>query len=203
MVRPNLPNQLTIARCVLAIVFVVFMSFTHWLNYALAYITFLLATITDYWDGKIARRTQTVTKFGQLIDPVADKVLMVSAFIMLMKLEELKIPGWCVVVILTRELLVTGLRAFAAVEGTVIPADPYGKVKTVLQMTYVFVFLFIATLRRFLLDIPTTLISAERIYSYDTIVSSASLIAIMLVAFYTLFSGLEILWKNKQILYTQ
>jgi CDP-diacylglycerol--glycerol-3-phosphate 3-phosphatidyltransferase len=112
----NLPNQLSIARCILAIVFVVFMSFTHWINFAIAYIIFIIAAITDYCDGKIARQSKTVTKFGQLIDPIADKVLMVAAFIMMMKLDELRIPGWCVVVILAREFLVTGVRAIAAAD---------------------------------------------------------------------------------------
>ncbi len=84
----NLPNQLSIARCILAIVFVFFMSFTHWLSFAIAYIVFILAAITDYWDGKIARQTKSITKFGQLIDPIADKVLMVAAFVMMMKLDE-------------------------------------------------------------------------------------------------------------------
>ncbi|HOL19953.1 MAG TPA: CDP-diacylglycerol--glycerol-3-phosphate 3-phosphatidyltransferase [Candidatus Hydrogenedens sp.] len=196
----NLPNQISIARCFLAIVFVVFMSFTHWISFSLAYVTFTCAAITDYWDGKIARQTKSVTKFGQLIDPVADKVLMVAAFIMMMKLEELKIPGWCVVVILAREFLVTGIRALAAADGNIIPADPWGKLKTVLQMVYVFVFLLLATTRRFLLDVPLPCIPEDMIQWGDPWLAQASLIAIIFVSFYTLYSGFELIWKNWQSL---
>jgi len=192
----NLPNQLSIARCILAIVFVFFMSFTHWLSFAIAYIIFILAAVTDYWDGKIARQTKSITKFGQLIDPIADKVLMVAAFIMMMKLEELKIPGWCVVIILAREFLVTGIRTLVAVDGNIIPADPWGKLKTVLQMTYVIVFLFLATARRLFLDIPFSFMPENVIKSYDPILEKASIFFMIFISIYTLYSGCEILWKN-------
>lgn len=192
----NLPNQLSIARCILAIVFVFFMSFTHWIPFIVAYIIFILAAITDYWDGKIARQTKSITKFGQLIDPIADKVLMVAAFIMMMKLEELKIPGWCVVIILAREFLVTGIRTLAAADGTIIPADPWGKLKTVLQITYVIIFLLLATLRRFLLDVPFPSLPETVIKSYDPLLAKTSLIFMMLISIYTLYSGCEIVWKN-------
>ncbi|HOV32621.1 MAG TPA: CDP-diacylglycerol--glycerol-3-phosphate 3-phosphatidyltransferase [Candidatus Hydrogenedens sp.] len=192
----NLPNQLSIARCILAIIFVVFMSFTHWITFAIAYLIFIIAAITDYCDGKIARQRKTVTKFGQLIDPVADKVLMVAAFIMMMKLDELKIPGWCVVVILAREFLVTGVRAIAAADGNIIPADPWGKLKTVFQMCYVFIFLFLATVRRFLLDVSFSSIPSEKVKSFDPLLGNFSLILIIFVSIYTLYSGTELLWKN-------
>jgi len=172
------------------------MSFTHWIPFAIAYIIFILAAITDYWDGKIARQTKSITKFGQLIDPVADKVLMVAAFIMMMKLEELKIPGWCVVIILAREFLVTGIRTLAAVDGNIIPADPWGKLKTVLQMTYVIVFLFLATARRFFLDVPFPFMPEDMTKSYDPLLAKASLTFMMFIAVYTFYSGCEILWKN-------
>lgn len=192
----NLPNQLSIARCILAIVFVLFMSFTHWIPFAIAYVIFIIAAITDYWDGKIARQTKSITKFGQLIDPIADKVLMVAAFVMMMKLEELKIPGWCVVIIFAREFLVTGIRTLAAADGTIIPADPWGKLKTVLQMTYVIIFLFLATARRFFLDVPFSFMPENVIKLYDPLLGKASLVFMMFIAIYTLYSGCEILWKN-------
>ncbi|HOQ33139.1 MAG TPA: CDP-diacylglycerol--glycerol-3-phosphate 3-phosphatidyltransferase [Candidatus Hydrogenedens sp.] len=192
----NLPNQLSIARCILAIIFVFFMSFTHWIPFAIAYIIFIIAAITDYWDGKIARQTKSITKFGQLIDPIADKVLMVAAFVMMMKLEELKIPGWCVVIIFAREFLVTGIRTLAAADGTIIPADPWGKLKTVLQMTYVIAFLFLATARRFFLDVSFSFMPENMIKLYDPLLGKTSLVFMMFIAIYTLYSGCEILWKN-------
>ena len=101
----NLPNQLTMARCALTAVFVALMSFEHTAAYLAAYIVFTAAAITDYYDGKIARRDNLITNFGKLMDPVADKILMVAAFIMLMGVRELHIPGWTVVAILAREFL--------------------------------------------------------------------------------------------------
>lgn len=192
----NLPNQLSIARCILAIIFVLLMSFTHWVSFLLAYFVFTSAAITDYWDGKIARRTKSVTKFGQLIDPIADKILMVAAFVMMMKLEELKIPGWCVVLIFAREFLVTGIRTVAAAEGNIIPADPWGKLKTALQMSYVFVFLLVATLRRFYLDMEFKFYSDNILETFDYWLGRASLISIILISVYTMYSGVEIIWKN-------
>ena len=140
----NLPNQLTIARCFMAVVFVGLMSFQNFFSYTLAYVVFIVAAITDYYDGKIARERGLVTNFGKLLDPVADKVLLTSAFIMMMKMPELRVPGWAIVVILAREFLVTGARSLAAAEGEVIAASATGKTKTVLQLVYVFTILFFA-----------------------------------------------------------
>jgi CDP-diacylglycerol--glycerol-3-phosphate 3-phosphatidyltransferase len=119
----NLPNKLTIARCIMTVFFVGLMSFENFYCYFAAYLVFTVAAITDYYDGKIARERGLVTNFGKLLDPVADKVLLTSAFIMLMKVPELKVPGWAVVVILAREFLVTGARALAAADGEVIAAN--------------------------------------------------------------------------------
>ncbi|MEK7795706.1 MAG: CDP-diacylglycerol--glycerol-3-phosphate 3-phosphatidyltransferase, partial [Candidatus Hydrogenedentota bacterium] len=130
----NLPNRLTIARLVLVPVFVVLMSIDHVATYALAYITFTAASLTDYYDGKIARRRGMITAFGKLIDPLADKVLMTAAFVMAMKVPGLNVPGWTIVAILAREFLVTGARSLAASDGTVIAASSWGKAKTVIQM---------------------------------------------------------------------
>ena len=125
----NLPNQLTVARFIMALVFVVLMSFHHVVAQSLGYLLFIAATITDFYDGKIARDRNLVTNFGKLLDPVADKVLVVAAFIMLMKNPYLSVPGWTVVAILAREFLITGARSLAASEGVVIAANKWGKTK--------------------------------------------------------------------------
>ncbi|MBI2431583.1 MAG: CDP-diacylglycerol--glycerol-3-phosphate 3-phosphatidyltransferase [Candidatus Hydrogenedentes bacterium] len=159
--------------------------------------------VTDYYDGKIARERGLVTNFGKLLDPVADKVLITSAFIMMMKVPELMIPGWTIVVILAREFLVTGARALAAAEGEVIAANVSGKTKTVFQLVYVFTFLFFAMAFRFLDLFP-------RIWdyapggreSYVTVIGYMSLVAMVLVALYTVYSGIhfaQVNWKTLKL----
>ena len=98
----NLPNTLTVARCILAGIFVVLMSFDHSLCYFIAYIVFVLAALTDYYDGKIAREQNLITNFGKLLDPVADKILMVAGFIMRMRVPDLSIPAWAGIAMLAR-----------------------------------------------------------------------------------------------------
>ena len=144
----NLPNRLTMARLVMAFLFVGLMSVDHVATYAAAYLVFIAATITDYYDGKIARERGLVTNFGKLLDPVADKVLLVGAFVILMMLPGLSIPAWAVVVIIGREFLITGARSLAATDGIVIAANKWGKRKAFIQMLYVYTFLFLAIVER-------------------------------------------------------
>ena len=181
----NLPNQLTMARCVLAFFFVVFTSFDNTASYALAYVLFAAAAITDYYDGKIARERNLISNFGKLMDPVADKVLMVAAFVMMMRMHELHLPGWTVVAILGREFLITGARSLAAAEGLVLPANAYGKAKTVIQMVYVFVFMALAILHR--------LVFGGEHLGW---LRSCSMWGIVAVAVYTVYSGAQFGWAN-------
>lgn len=181
----------------MAAVFVAFMSFEHVAAYLLGLITFIIAAITDYYDGKIARERNLITNFGKLLDPVADKVLMVSAFIMLMKVPELHVPGWTIVVILAREFLVTGARSLAAAEGSIIAASVYGKRKTVYQMVFVIASLSIVVLLR-LIDLAPPLAEAlpgGTQYLREWL-SPLSFLAIVLIAAYTLYSGFQFAWQN-------
>ncbi len=187
----NLPNRLTIARLVLVPVFVVLMSIDHVATYALAYITFTAASLTDYYDGKIARRRGMITAFGKLIDPLADKVLMAAAFVMAMKVPGLNVPGWTIVAILAREFLVTGARSLAASDGTVIAASSWGKAKTVIQMVYIYAFLFFVIVARILSDIVP-----DWTDTIGRILSIASLWAIVFVALFTVYTGIEFARTN-------
>ena len=193
----NLPNKLTVARFIMALAFVVLMSFRHSACYVLAYLLFIVATLTDYYDGKIARARDIVTNFGKLLDPVADKVLVIGALIMLMTMPELRVPGWTVVVIIAREFLITGARALAASGGSVIGANIWGKTKAVIQMVYVFVFLAAAVIVRFLeshqeaTDWLPTLLSYAR-----PVVGAASCWAIVFVALFTIYSGFQFMRIN-------
>jgi CDP-diacylglycerol--glycerol-3-phosphate 3-phosphatidyltransferase len=195
----NLPNQLTVARLVMALAFVGLMSFPSLSTYLIAYVVFILATITDYYDGKIARERNLVTNFGKLLDPVADKVLLVGALVMLMQVPGLRVPSWCVVAIIAREFLVTGARSLAASEGVVIPANVWGKTKAVIQMVYVFVFLALAIIGD-LLDSLAAFLDAEGWASflrfYHRVVTIGSFWAVIFVALFTIYAGLQFMRIN-------
>lgn len=127
----NIPNMLSLFR-LLAIPFVVFfLFFSGPLASFMAALIFSLASITDLLDGYIARQQKTETPVGKLLDPMADKLLITSAMIMLISLE--RIPAWIVVLIVGREIAVTGLRGIASAQGIVIAASNWGKAKTVFQ----------------------------------------------------------------------
>jgi len=187
----NLPNRLTLARLLMVPVFVVFMSIDHVASYICAYVIFTIASITDYYDGKIARDRKIITAFGKLVDPLADKVLMAAAFVMIMKVPELWVPGWTIVAILAREFLVTGARSLAAADGAVIAARSSGKAKTVIQMIYIYTFLFIAIALRIAQRWAPDFTEAALPY-----VAHASLAAILFVAAYTIYSGIDFARAN-------
>src|SRR5882757_3095640 len=128
----NLPNKLTISRFVLTLAFMVVMFSQIRFRETLALALFSAASLTDYFDGKIARRDNLITNFGILMDPLADKILVCSAFIAFVGLGWM--PAWMVVVIVARELAITGLRLLAASKNVVLAAEGYGKHKTISQI---------------------------------------------------------------------
>ena len=128
----NLPNKITLIRIFLTPVIVVLLHFEDKNTCLIAAFCFTLASISDLIDGYIARRSNMVTSIGKFLDPLADKVLISSVLIMLVKLGW--VEAWIAVVIICRDLIVTGLRAVAVDEGVVIAADKFGKLKTILQM---------------------------------------------------------------------
>jgi len=137
----NLPNKLTLSRLVFAVVFVACFYSGFEYRFSTALVVFLMATLTDFLDGVIARSRGLVTDFGQLMDPLADKILTASAFICLSGLGAL--PGWAVIVIISREFLITGLRSLASTKGIVLPAERLGKHKTAWQMITIIYFLIL------------------------------------------------------------
>ena len=182
----NLPNQLTIMRIFMTAIFVSLMSFHDVVTFIFAYLVFTIASITDYYDGKIARERNIITNFGKLLDPVADKVLICSAFVMMMTLDELHVPGWAVVLIISREFLVTGARSLAATEGIIIAANKYGKLKTIFQMVYVFTFLFFV-----IVTWPIKTLCPQHYPIFNDVLSKSSLWCMVYVAAYTVYSGIQ------------
>lgn len=135
----NLPNILTFLRLGLIPIFVWLMAHGSKEAIFAATVIFIFAALTDYADGLIARKFHAVSDFGKLLDPVADKILVMAALVMLVaqrsdSLGEPWVPGWMVVLILAREIWVTGIRAVAATAGKVIAAGNAGKLKSFLQM---------------------------------------------------------------------
>lgn len=132
--KENIPNLLTLGRIVLIPVFIlIFCIWNSVAGHAVAAVVFALASITDYLDGYLARKWKVVTNFGKFADPLADKMLVMTAFIMLVELG--MVPAWIAAIIICRELAVTGLRLLLVENGgTVLAAAMPGKIKTFTQM---------------------------------------------------------------------
>ena len=190
----NLPNQLTVARLILTIVFVGVLSSSIPYAATIGTVLFIVAAFTDMLDGILARKLGLITDFGKLMDPLADKVLMCSTFILLVELDQLR--AWVVAIILTREFLVTGLRLLASSKGQVLAADSLGKWKTILQMvTAIYLLVFLAAREGGLFGLLAPL--------YETRLLGPALMQPILVGltlFFTVVSGLSYLVKNWTIL---
>jgi CDP-diacylglycerol--glycerol-3-phosphate 3-phosphatidyltransferase len=127
----NLPIALTLGRIVLVPLIIVFLISSSRVHVLIAALIFIAACLTDWLDGRMARQWNQVTRLGTLLDPVADKLLVAAALVSLVQVE--MIPAWIAVLIIGRELAVTGLRGVALSMGVVVPASPLGKSKTVAQ----------------------------------------------------------------------
>ncbi|MCQ2552339.1 MAG: CDP-diacylglycerol--glycerol-3-phosphate 3-phosphatidyltransferase [Clostridia bacterium] len=169
----NLPNKLTLLRVILVPVFVVMYIKQMFIP---AFIVFIVASFTDMLDGKIARKYNLITNFGKIMDPLADKILVYSAFCLF--IEDGTMPAWILIVILLREFTVAGMRTVAASEGIVIAAGITGKIKTVLQM----------------IAVPLLIISSMHNVLY--ILSQVFLWASLVM---TIVSGVEYVVKNKSV----
>ena len=144
MQKLNLPNKLTLIRMFLAPIYLALMLIEFPYHYIVALAVFAMASLTDMLDGKIARKNNLITAFGKLIDPLADKMLTTAALLAFMR------EGWCriwiVMIVLTREFAVAGVRLIATAQGIVIPANYWGKAKTVSQMVFTIVIMLLAEL---------------------------------------------------------
>ena len=138
----NLPNKLTISRFVLTAAFLIVMFSKVPFHETIALVLFVAGGITDFLDGQIARRNKLITNFGILMDPLADKIMVCSAFIAFVGLKW--IPAWMVVIIVARELAITGLRLLAASKNVVLGAEGYGKHKTISQIVAIISILVVA-----------------------------------------------------------
>jgi CDP-diacylglycerol--glycerol-3-phosphate 3-phosphatidyltransferase len=174
----NIPNALTTVR--LLLIPAILLSFDAQFAYhqLVAVLLFILASITDSLDGRIARRYAKVTTLGKFLDPLADKMLILAVLALLV--QDGLLAAWIVVVILGRELLITGLRAVGATQGLIIVATPFGKTKTVSQMFAV-----------------GLLMLARPYPALDSIAH----IMVWAAVLFTVFSGLDYLWRYRRLLY--
>ncbi|MGN0407731.1 MAG: CDP-diacylglycerol--glycerol-3-phosphate 3-phosphatidyltransferase [Bacteroides sp.] len=175
----NLPNKLTIIRVIMIPVFLFFLL-TDYAGGASKYIAaaiFVVASLTDMLDGKIARKYNLVTNFGKFMDPLADKLLVCSALIAFVELQYL--PAWIVIIIISREFIISGFRLIAADKGVVIAANYWGKFKTTFQM------------------IMTILLILQLDYPYADVVEW---IFICIALALTIISLLDYIYKNRGVM---
>lgn len=204
----NLANKLTMLRVLLVPVFIVFMIIDSFWTNILALLIFIAASVTDYFDGKIAREQNTITTFGIFLDPLADKLLVTSAFISFVGIYTLNIPAWMVICIIAREFIITGLRSIAASKNIIIPASMAGKVKTTSQMIAIITILVIlvvnSTLTKFFFITPYELLDFKGWQQILGMILIYSPYWLMLLAtIFTLYSGISYLISHKKIFIDQ
>ena len=174
----NLPNKLTTLRVIMIPFFVFFLLWQNGENRTfrmIALALFIIASLTELLDGKIARKYNLVTNFGKFMDPLADKLLVCSALICLIELNAL--PAWMVIVIISREFIISGFRLFASDNGVVIAASYWGKFKTTFQMVSVVLLI---------LDIPA--------------LAFVTTICVWIALLLTIVSLVDYIYKNHKIL---
>lgn len=145
----NLPNQLTLLRLAMTVVLAAVLQSEWRFACTAGLLLFGIASLTDYFDGAIARSRNLITDFGSLMDPLVDKILTAAALICLAALDyesHPAIPAWVAIVIISREFLITGLRQLAAAKGVVLAADRFGKHKTIWQIVTILYFLLLLSL---------------------------------------------------------
>ncbi len=194
----NLPNQLTILRLALTILLAGVLQSGWKFACTLGLLLFAVASITDYADGAIARSRGLITDFGTLMDPLVDKILTASALICLAALDydgKPAIAAWVAIVIIGREFLITGLRQLAAAKGDVLPADRFGKHKTIWQIITILYFLLLLSLdewtRAGWFDHPAFLKMLWR--PLGSVLTGLTVVL-------TVGSGLAYLWRNRNLI---
>jgi CDP-diacylglycerol--glycerol-3-phosphate 3-phosphatidyltransferase len=186
----NLPNLLSLSRLVATvIVFILVLVDQPW-AFLVATLVFLLASITDFFDGYLARRLKVVSSFGVFLDLTADKVFVSAILVAMVQIA--LVPAWIVLIIITREFLVTGLRSMAAAKGTVIPAGKWGKQKTFITLLAIGGIMLAKGLGAHLLTLfpPMLTFNSETLVPAEILLLLADII-MLLATVWTVFSGIE------------
>lgn len=187
----NWANRLTLSRLVLTILFVVALNSQWQYGRTMALILFILAGVTDFVDGEIARRYESETNFGKLMDPLVDKILIAAAFISLVPLKA--VPAWAATIVVARDFLITGLRLMASAKGVVLPAERLGKHKTSWQIATVLFFLLLLSARELQYAQGDTLWWVRAWHQGGRFL-------IWAVVALTIYSGLGYAWRHRDII---
>ena len=189
----TLANRLTLFR-----IFLSFLFMSLLLRQGLAFrfsalSVFLIASLTDLYDGRLARFKNEVTPFGKVMDPIADKILVIAAFAVFLQLD--LIPAWMLVLVLSRELLVTGVRLFALAQGQLLEAGRGGKHKTATQMGGILWVLAVLVVR----ELPAHLLTQRNVWVFEMLNGSVFWV-LFLTVWVTVCSGLLYLWRHRSLL---
>ena len=188
----NLPNKLTVARIVLAPLFLLFAVWNFPFHYAVALVVFIAAALTDMFDGKIARARGLITNLGKFLDPLADKMLTTAAFLVFMVTRQMNV--WALMIVLTREFMVTSVRLLAAKDGTVIAASIWGKLKTVAQFIAIIYTLTALEFSSWQSGVLSTFALSDTVFSVPLVIGEVLLwISVVLTA----ASGVEYVYANR------
>lgn len=188
----NIANRLTILRIILTPVFMSFLCVDRLWAKVVALMIFIFAAVSDFFDGRIAHKKNMVTDFGKLMDPIADKVLVLAAFAVFIQIQ--LIEAWMFVIIIFREILITSLRLFALNKGRVLSAAKAGKHKTASQMIAIFFILTFVVFKEVMKTFYTWNPNWEKFFK------GGINIFMWLTVILTLYSGLSYLWENRKII---
>ncbi len=191
----NLPNKLTVGRIALVPLFVATLLIDFPFNNVVALIIFIAASLTDLFDGKIARKRNLVTDFGKFADPLADKILVLAALLCFVQ------NGLCdciaVIIVLFREFAVTSIRLIAASKGQVVAANIWGKVKTVTQMIAVIVILIFQSILDFLVN---TALTVDIYFTLENTFQIAGMVLIWISTIFAIISGVIYILQNRHFI---
>jgi CDP-diacylglycerol--glycerol-3-phosphate 3-phosphatidyltransferase len=188
----NIANRLTVLRIVLTFVFMFFLFAQGLWAKVIGLAIFIFAALSDFFDGRIAQRNNMVTDFGKLMDPIADKILVLAAFAAFVQMQ--LIEAWMFMIIVSREILITSLRLFALNKGKVLSATRVGKHKTLSQMLVILSILIFIVLKEVRLKFFDWNPAWEKLFR------NGIYILMLFTVGLTLYSGLSYLWENRKII---
>jgi CDP-diacylglycerol---glycerol-3-phosphate 3-phosphatidyltransferase len=187
----NWANRITLSRLGLTVVFVVALNSSWQYARTTALVIFLIAGLTDFVDGEIARRYGVVTNFGKLMDPLVDKIMMAAAFISLVPLKA--VPAWAATTVVARDFLITGLRLMATAKGQILPAERLGKQKTSWQIITIIFFLT-------LLSLAELRHANEKSTWWFRAWTEAGPVLVWITVALTIYSALGLTWRNRKLI---
>jgi CDP-diacylglycerol---glycerol-3-phosphate 3-phosphatidyltransferase len=187
----NWANRLTLSRLALTVLFVASLNSSWHYARTAALLLFLVAGITDFVDGEVARRYGIITNFGKLMDPLVDKIMMAAAFISLVPLKA--VPAWAATTVVARDFLITGLRLMATAKGRVLPAENLGKQKTSWQIITVIFFLALLSMAELRYTSETT---TWWLRAWD----EGGPVLVWVTVILTVYSGLGYTWRHRELI---